>query len=107
MLRFHKNILGSEICRKVSMPNIKSAAKRLRQSKVRQARNRSAKSELKTMGKKVKAEAVAGKVADAEANLVAAAKRLDKAAAKGIIHRNAAARKKSRLQKAIKAAKSK
>lgn len=89
------------------MPNIKSAAKRLRQSKVRQTRNRSAKSELKTLGKKVKTDAAAGKVNEAEAQLILAAKRLDKAAAKKIIHPNAAARKKSRLQKAIKAAKNK
>ncbi len=89
------------------MPNIKSAAKRLRQSKVRQARNRSVKSELKTLGKKVKTDAAAGKVGEAESQLLVAAKRLDKAAAKKILHRNAAARKKSRLQKAIKAAKSK
>lgn len=88
------------------MPNCKSAEKRLRQTKVRQARNKTIKSAVKTQVKKVIAAVEAGDIANAEEEFKLAAKKLDKAGAKNIIHRNAAARKKSRLQKAIKKAKS-
>lgn len=87
------------------MPNIQSAKKRMKQAVVRQARNRNAKSELKTLARKVVTAATAGKVEDAEAGFRTAAKRLDQVASKGIIHKNAAARKKSRLAAAIKKAK--
>ena len=75
------------------MPNIKTAKKRVLVSKVRQERNKAAKSELKTVMKRARAEG-----ADAEARL-AAVKKLDKSAAKGLIHKNKAARLKSRLAK--------
>ena len=88
------------------MPNCKSAEKRLRQTKVRQARNKAIKSAVKTQVKKVISAVEAGDIANAEEEFKLAAKKLDKAGAKNIIHRNAAARKKSRLQKAIKKAKS-
>jgi small subunit ribosomal protein S20 len=89
------------------MPNNASTEKRLRQTKVRQARNKAIKSAVKTQVKKVLAAAEAGDVEKAEAEYKLAAKRLDRAGGKNIIHKNAAGRKKSRLQKAIKAAKSK
>lgn len=89
------------------MPNNASAEKRLRQSKIRQARNKSIKSAVKTQVKKVLAAADAGDVETAETEYKLAAKKLDRAGRKNIIHKNAAGRKKSRLQKAIKAAKSK
>ncbi len=89
------------------MPNIKSAKKRMKQSAVRNARNRSAKKELNTEYKKVIAAIDSGNVAAAEAELSAAAKLLDKTAAKRIIHRNAAARTKSRLSAKIKKLKGK
>jgi small subunit ribosomal protein S20 len=88
------------------MPNSKSAEKRLRQTKVRTARIKAVKSAMKTQIKKVLAAASAGDVATAEAEYKLAAKRLDRAGAVNIIHRNAAARQKSRLQRHIKAAKS-
>lgn len=87
------------------MPNTKSAAKRLRQDKVRRARNRSAKSAVKTQIKKVNAAVVAGDIEKAEKEYVVAAKKLDKAGAKKVLHKNTAARYKSRLQKKIRAAK--
>lgn len=87
------------------MPNIQSAKKRMKQAVVRQARNRNAKSELKTLTRKVIAAAGEGKIDDAVAGYRTAAKRLDQVASKGIIHKNAAARKKSRLSAAIKKAK--
>ncbi|HVU87896.1 MAG TPA: 30S ribosomal protein S20 [Pirellulales bacterium] len=87
------------------MPTTNSAKKRLRQNVVRRARNRATRSLLKTEVRKVR-EAVAE--ADAEkagAALREAAKKLDKAAARGVIHGNAAARIKSRLSLAVKNAK--
>lgn len=89
------------------MPNIKSAKKRLRQSLVRRARNRAVKSTLRTHIKKVRSEIEAGNVDEASAAFRTAQKALDQAAAKRVIHRNAAARVKSRLSAAILAAKQK
>ena len=88
------------------MPNCKSAEKRLRQNKIRQARNKSIKSAVKTQVKKVTSAIESGDIAGAEEQFKVAAKKLDQAGAKNVMHRNAAARKKSRLQNAIKKAKS-
>ena len=87
------------------MPNTESAKKRLRQDKVRQAQNRAIKTAVKTKIKKVTKALAAGDVEAAESAYPVAAKHLDRAGAKNVIHRNAAARKKSRLQKAIVKAK--
>ncbi len=84
------------------MPNIKSAIKRVKTSENRHAQNISQKSELKTAIKKVeKAVAMKGDQAKtaAQSALVEATSLLDKAAQKGKIHKNKAARKKSRLTK--------
>ena len=89
------------------MPNIKSAAKRLRQSQGRRIQNRAVKQELRTRCRKVDEALEAGDVGTAGEALKVASKRLDQAAAKHVIHRNAAARTKSRLSARIKAAKSK
>lgn len=88
------------------MPNIKSAAKRLKQSIVRNARNRSTKSALRTQAKKVLTAIKAGDIKAAESELRIAAKKYDQAGAKRIIHKNSAARHKSRLAQAVKNAKS-
>lgn len=88
------------------MPNTESAKKRLRQDKVRQAHNKSIKTAVKTKVKKVTKALADGDIEGAEAAFPVAAKHLDRAGAKNIIHKNAAARKKSRLQKAIQTAKS-
>ncbi len=75
------------------MPNIKSAKKRVLVAGLRNERNKAAKTELKTVLKKARAE-------DATAEAVkAAAIKLDKSAGKGLIHKNKAARLKSRLAK--------
>ena len=75
------------------MPNIKSAKKRVLVAKVRSDRNKAAKTELKTILKRARAE-------EATADAVkTAAITLDKAAGKGLIHKNKAARIKSRLAK--------
>jgi small subunit ribosomal protein S20 len=89
------------------MPNTKSAKKRHRQAIVRRDRNRAAKSAIKTQVRKVREAIAAGDVKTAEAELRLAAKRVDKAAAANVVHANLAARVKSRLSAAIKAAKTK
>ena len=88
------------------MPNTASAKKRLRQSEVLRLRNRSIKSAVRTQLKKVHAAIQDGDVAKAEDEYKLAAKKLDKAGARRILHPNASARYKSRLQKLIKTAKS-
>jgi small subunit ribosomal protein S20 len=80
-----------------SLPNIKAAVKWVKQSQKRELRNRDVKTRLKTLFKKAKSSEDATFVASVEGQL-------DKAAQKGIIHPNKAARKKSRLAKAVKAA---
>ncbi|MBQ7541723.1 MAG: 30S ribosomal protein S20 [Clostridia bacterium] len=84
------------------MPNIKSAKKRVLVSKTRAARNKSANSALKTAIKKAHA-AVEANAADKEAVVRAAIKKVDQAEAKGLLHKNNAARKKSALAKLLNA----
>ena len=80
------------------MPNIASAKKNMRKSRAAQARNRAQRSALRTALKKAKGE---GASADAQTTAVTL---LDRAARKGLIHKNAAARYKSRMaRKAAKA----
>ncbi|MCA9239830.1 MAG: 30S ribosomal protein S20 [Planctomycetales bacterium] len=88
------------------MPNLASTKKRLRQDQVRRLRNRSAKASVRTQVKKVRQAIEAGELEKSEAEFKACVKKLDKAAAKGLLHANAAARTKSRLSKAIKGLKS-
>jgi small subunit ribosomal protein S20 len=84
------------------MPNSPSAKKRLRQSFERRDRNRAVKSAVRSQIKKVRLAAAAGNVAVAETEFRLAAKRLDRAGAAGVIHRNAASRTKSRLSALIR-----
>jgi small subunit ribosomal protein S20 len=80
------------------MANIKSQIKRNRQNVKAAARNKAVRSELKTRTKAASTAAAEG--AENAAELVRlAVKRIDSAAAKGVIHKNAAARRKSRLMK--------
>jgi small subunit ribosomal protein S20 len=80
------------------MANIKSQIKRNRQNAKRAERNKAVRSELKTRTKSAVTAIDAG-ADDAADKTRAAVKRIDSAAAKGVIHRNAAARRKSRLMK--------
>lgn len=86
------------------MPRSKSVLKRQRQTERRRQRNLAVRSELKTFEKRART-ASAGE-GDAAAELKELQSRLDKAAARGIIHPNKAARKKSRLAKAARSASS-
>ncbi len=85
------------------MANIKSQIKRNRQNERRHERNKALRSELRTREKAAMAAAEAGDAAAAEELLVIAQKRIDMAVTKGLIHQNAAARKKSRLSKRVHA----
>ncbi len=88
------------------MPITRSATKRLRADKKRQARNKNVQSKLKTLVKEFQALCDGKKLEDATRFLKTIYAQFDHAAAKKIIHRNVAARKKSRLQKQLlKAAK--
>jgi len=80
------------------MPNIKSAIKRAKLNKIRNARNVAARSALKTSIRRFEEALVNDPVNAAEA-FKKACRALDKAASKGLIHKNKAARKKSRLAK--------
>jgi small subunit ribosomal protein S20 len=84
------------------MPNTASAKKRLRQNEARRQRNRAVKSAVRTQIKKVHQALQAGDLPQAEQNYRLAAKQLDQAGAANIIHTNAVARRKSRLQRMIK-----
>ena len=83
------------------MPNIKSAKKRVLVTKTKTLQNKMFKSELKTDIKKYQAAVAAGDTALAQETYKAAVKKIDQAAARNIIHKNAAARKKSQFTKAL------
>ena len=78
------------------MPNIKSAKKRVKVNAKKAAANKAANSALKTAIKKANA-AIESNAADKEVLVKAAVKKIDQASAKGLIHMNNAARKKSAL----------
>ena len=83
------------------MPNIKSAKKRVKVTAVKTLQNKMFRTQLKTDIKKYQAAVAAGDTALAQATYKAAVKKIDQAAARGIIHKNAAARKKSQFTKAL------
>ncbi len=85
------------------MANIKSAAKRARQSEKRRQHNVALRSRMRTAVKKA-TKAVTEKAAEAAAAVQAGAAAVDRMARKGIIHPNKAARHKQRLNKALKTA---
>ncbi len=84
------------------MANIKSQIKRNRQNEKRRVRNKAVRSELKTRTKQALTSAEHG-TDDAAGAVRLAIKRIDKAAANKVIHKNAAARRKSRLMRRLNA----
>lgn len=82
------------------MPNIKSAKKRVKVSEKKNLRNRMIKSAVRTSVKKLEA-AIAADPQTANAQLVVTTSAIDKAALKGVMHKNAANRKKARLAKQL------
>ena len=85
------------------MANIKSAKKRIKVIETKTLNNRMIKSALKTTIKKFVAAVEAKNVEDAKALFTSVTKSLDMAASKGVIHKNMAARKKSRLAATLNA----
>lgn len=87
------------------MPNIKSAKKRVKVTKVKDARNQAARSQLRTILKKFDTAVAGEDKAAAESAYKTAVKALDKAAASHLIHKNKAANKKSALTLKLNASK--
>lgn len=83
------------------MPNIKSAIKRVKVNDQNRAHNATMKSAMRTTVKNAEVALAGGNAEAAKEALLTASKNLDKAASKGLIHKNAAARKKSRLAKKL------
>jgi small subunit ribosomal protein S20 len=83
------------------MANIKSAEKRNRQNEVRRQRNRQDRSRMRTSIKKLRASLEGGDAETARSLLPETLRLIDRTAQKGVIHRNTAARYKSRLTQAV------
>lgn len=85
------------------MPNIKSAKKRVKVTEVKTLQNKMFRSQLKTDIKKYEAALAAGDVELAKETYKAAVKKIDRACARGLLHKNAAAHKKSAFTKKLNA----
>jgi small subunit ribosomal protein S20 len=85
------------------LANLKSAIKRNRQNKKRRLRNRVFRGQARTYIRDARASMLAENLEEARVSTLKAVKALDKAAKKGIIHKNNAARRKSRLMKQLNA----
>lgn len=83
------------------MANSKSARKRIRQNETNRERNRAARSRLRTAVRRLRSEVAEGNKEAAEELLPSTLGLVDATAQKGVIHKNAAARTKSRLSKAV------
>lgn len=84
------------------MPNIKSAVKRVKTTKRKTEENKTKRSEMRTAIRSFR-EAVAANSDDKKELMVAAVKKVDKAASRKLIHKNTASRRKSKLMKAYNA----
>lgn len=85
------------------LPNIKSSERSVKTDAERRARNFAVKSTIRTISRKVVESVAAGNSDEAQALLVKASRTIDKAAAKGVVHKNSAARRKSRLTRKLNA----
>lgn len=83
------------------MPNTKAAQREMRAAEGRRVRNKSLRSQVKTNISKAEGLIFSGTLEEAKTSAVTAISSLDKAAEKGIIHRNNAARRKSRIMKKL------
>jgi small subunit ribosomal protein S20 len=83
------------------LANHKSALKRIRQTRKRTIRNRYIRGTMRSFVKRVRLACEAGDKAAAQEALLDAVKKIDKASSKGVIHRNHAARRVSRLTQAV------
>lgn len=82
---------------RVLLANTQSALKRMRQAEKRRLRNRQVRSETRTYIRRARAQIEAGELEEAQQSVAKAIRALDKAAEKGILHKNNVARRKSRL----------
>lgn len=98
---YHDNIHWKKTLEVYRLANIKSAKKRILVTEKKTARNKAIKSKVKTCIKKVDAAVAAKDKETADAELLVAISEITKAANKGIYHKNNAARKVSRLTKAV------
>jgi small subunit ribosomal protein S20 len=85
------------------MANIKSAMKRIRQNEKRRVRNAAVRSTVRTSVKSARTALESGQAAQARETLLRTIQILDKAVTKGVVHKNTAARKKSRLTRQLNA----
>ena len=83
------------------MPNIKSAKKRVKTDEIKKERNKDKVASMRTAIKKVKLASKQGDAKLAEENLKVANKKIDKAVKSGLVHKNKAARDKSKLTKTV------
>jgi small subunit ribosomal protein S20 len=105
VVSFYAEIISPSACKEVvPLAHTRSAIKRLRQNEKRRARNRFFRATARTEIKKTRRLIEAGELDEAREAVVQAIKALDKAAQKGVIHKNNAARRKSRLMKYLNAA---
>ena len=95
---------GIALLNSVAVANIKSQIKRNRQNEGRELRNKSVRTALKTDAKKVRGAATSTDSEAAQTEYQRAARALDKAVSKGVLHKQTAARRKSRLARATNAA---
>ena len=84
------------------MPNIKSSIRSVKTDAERRAKNAAVKSQIRTAARKTVEAVQAGAVEEAKQALVHATSVIDKAASKGVLHKNTAARKKSNLAAKVK-----
>ena len=94
--------MGSEMCIR-DRANIKSQIKRNKTNEKARERNKAVKSLLRTEVRRTREAVAAGDKAAAEKALVSAARKLDKAVSKGVIHQNQAAKRKSKIAKQVAA----
>lgn len=83
------------------MPNIKSAIKRVKVSEKKRLRNKPIRSAVRTYIRTAERQIMASNMAASQEAVLRAVRALDKAASKGVIHRNNAARRKSRLMRKL------
>ena len=102
-LFFCRHFLTTPYRKRPHVANIKSQIKRNKTNDKAHERNKAVKSELKTHIRATRAAVVSGDKAAAEAALKAAARKLDKAVSKGVIHQNQAANRKSSIAKQVSA----
>lgn len=94
--------LGNKIFKEVNhLPQIISSVRSVKTDAERRAKNFAVKSAVRTAARKLVEAVDAGKAEEAKALLINASKTIDKAAANGVFHKNAAARKKSRLARKL------